>query len=114
MSDFRRLQGFGSLCNENESMKNFNAAKLEVIAPQDHALDLRDEPAKISPGVIGNHDQCMPIFPGSGSFHLLAGSNPFEGWKVRGRVRKVVLRGTVAFENGRIMVETGYRRNVRA
>ncbi len=41
------------------------------------------------------------------------GWTPFEGWKVRGRVRKVVLRGKTAFEDGRILVEAGYGQNVR-
>jgi dihydroorotase-like cyclic amidohydrolase len=39
---------------------------------------------------------------------------PFEGWKVKGKVRKVVLRGKVAFEDGKVLVEKGYGRNVRA
>jgi carbamoyl-phosphate synthase / aspartate carbamoyltransferase / dihydroorotase len=38
---------------------------------------------------------------------------PFEGWKVKGRVRKVVLRGTTAFEDGKILVNQGFGRNVR-
>jgi len=38
---------------------------------------------------------------------------PFEGWKVRGKVRKVVLHGQVAFEDGKILAEKGYGRNVR-
>ncbi len=41
------------------------------------------------------------------------GWTPFEGWKVKGRVRKVVLRGQTAFEDGKIMVPPGYGRNVR-
>jgi len=41
------------------------------------------------------------------------GWTPFEGWKVKGKVRKVVLRGQVAFEDGKILVEQGYGRNVR-
>jgi len=41
------------------------------------------------------------------------GWTPFEGWKVKGKVRKVVLRGKTAFEDGRILVEQGYGRNVR-
>jgi carbamoyl-phosphate synthase/aspartate carbamoyltransferase/dihydroorotase len=41
------------------------------------------------------------------------GWTPFEGWKVKGRVRKVVLRGKTAFEDGKILVEQGYGRNVR-
>jgi carbamoyl-phosphate synthase/aspartate carbamoyltransferase/dihydroorotase len=38
---------------------------------------------------------------------------PFEGWKVKGKIRKVVLRGETAFEDGKIMVKAGYGRNVR-
>jgi carbamoyl-phosphate synthase/aspartate carbamoyltransferase/dihydroorotase len=41
------------------------------------------------------------------------GWTPFEGWKVKGKVRKVVLRGQTAFEESRILVETGYGKNVR-
>jgi dihydroorotase-like cyclic amidohydrolase len=41
------------------------------------------------------------------------GWTPFEGWKVRGKVRKVVLRGKTAFEDGRISVEPGYGKNIR-
>jgi carbamoyl-phosphate synthase/aspartate carbamoyltransferase/dihydroorotase len=38
---------------------------------------------------------------------------PFEGWQVKGQVRKVVLRGQTAFEDGKILVDKGYGRNVR-
>lgn len=41
------------------------------------------------------------------------GWTPFEGWRVKGRVRKVVLRGKTAFEDGTIQVEPGYGRNMR-
>ncbi len=41
------------------------------------------------------------------------GWTPFEGWKVKGRVRKVVLRGKTAFEDGRILAEAGYGKNIR-
>jgi carbamoyl-phosphate synthase/aspartate carbamoyltransferase/dihydroorotase len=41
------------------------------------------------------------------------GWTPFEGWKVKGKVRKVVLRGKTAFDDGEILVEKGYGRNVR-
>jgi carbamoyl-phosphate synthase/aspartate carbamoyltransferase/dihydroorotase len=41
------------------------------------------------------------------------GWTPFEGWKVKGKVRKVVLRGEVAFEDGKVLAEQGYGRNVR-
>ncbi|MFZ5821031.1 MAG: amidohydrolase family protein [Chloroflexota bacterium] len=42
------------------------------------------------------------------------GWTPFEGWQVQGRVRRVVLRGKTAFEDGKILVEPGYGENVRA
>ena len=41
------------------------------------------------------------------------GWTPFEGWKVKGKVRKVVLRGRTAFEDGKILVEKGYGQNIR-
>ena len=41
------------------------------------------------------------------------GWTPFEGWQVKGRVRKVVLRGETAFEDGKVLVKPGYGQNVR-
>jgi dihydroorotase-like cyclic amidohydrolase len=41
------------------------------------------------------------------------GWTPFEGWKVKGKVRTVILRGQTAFEDGKILAEKGYGRNVR-
>jgi carbamoyl-phosphate synthase/aspartate carbamoyltransferase/dihydroorotase len=41
------------------------------------------------------------------------GWTPFEGWKVRGRVKRVVLRGQTAFKNGRVTAKPGVGRNVR-
>lgn len=41
------------------------------------------------------------------------GWTPFEGWKVKGKVRKVVLRGKTAFEDGKFLVQAGYGKNVR-
>ncbi len=41
------------------------------------------------------------------------GWTPFEGWKVKGKVKKVILRGQTAFEDGKIVVEQGYGKNVR-
>ena len=41
------------------------------------------------------------------------GWTPFEGWKVKGKVRKVVLRGRTAFEDGKVLVEQGFGRNAR-
>jgi len=41
------------------------------------------------------------------------GWTPFEGWRVKGKVCKVVLRGKTAFEDGKILVPPGYGRNIR-
>ena len=41
------------------------------------------------------------------------GWTPFEGWKVKGKVTKVVLRGKTAFENGNVLAEKGSGRNIR-
>ena len=38
---------------------------------------------------------------------------PFEGWKVRGKVRKVVLRGEIAYEDGKVLAKAGFGRNLR-
>jgi carbamoyl-phosphate synthase/aspartate carbamoyltransferase/dihydroorotase len=45
--------------------------------------------------------------------HSRCGWTPFEGWQVKGRVTKVVLRGREAFKNGKILVEPGYGKNIR-
>jgi carbamoyl-phosphate synthase / aspartate carbamoyltransferase / dihydroorotase len=45
--------------------------------------------------------------------HSRCGWTPFEGWKVKGRVTRVVLRGHEAFEDGQILAEAGYGRNIR-
>jgi dihydroorotase-like cyclic amidohydrolase len=42
------------------------------------------------------------------------GWTPFEGWQVRGRVTRVVLRGREAFRDGNIVVQQGYGMNLRS
>ncbi|NCP86087.1 MAG: hypothetical protein CO094_03255 [Anaerolineae bacterium CG_4_9_14_3_um_filter_57_17] len=46
--------------------------------------------------------------------HSRCGWTPFDGWKVTGQVQKVVLRGKTVCENGKILAQPGYGRNVRA
>jgi dihydroorotase-like cyclic amidohydrolase len=41
------------------------------------------------------------------------GWTPFEGWKAKGKITKVVLRGRTAFEDGRVLAEKGSGRNIR-
>jgi carbamoyl-phosphate synthase/aspartate carbamoyltransferase/dihydroorotase len=45
--------------------------------------------------------------------HSRCGWTPFEGWKVKGRVHKVVLRGKTAFEDGKVSAGAGYGKNIR-
>ncbi len=42
------------------------------------------------------------------------GWTPFEGRRVQGQVRRVVLRGVDAFKDGRVLVEPGFGQNIRA
>lgn len=60
-------------------MENFTVIKLEIFVPQEHALKIRDELAKIGVGVIGNYDHCVAITPVRGFFRPMEGANPFEG-----------------------------------
>ncbi len=41
------------------------------------------------------------------------GWTPFEGWQVKGRVTRVVLRGQDAFKDGEILAPRGYGRDIR-
>jgi dihydroorotase len=49
---------------------------------------------------------------GPEGLHTRCGWTPFEGLTVQGRLRRVVLRGQVAFEDGQIRVEPGFGRIV--
>jgi carbamoyl-phosphate synthase/aspartate carbamoyltransferase/dihydroorotase len=49
----------------------------------------------------------------AGNQFTRCGWTPFEGWQVKGRVTRVILRGQTAFEDGKILVEAGYGKNVR-
>jgi dihydroorotase-like cyclic amidohydrolase len=42
------------------------------------------------------------------------GWTPFEGWKVKGRVMRVVLRGRKVYKDGKVLAEKGFGKNVRA
>ncbi len=41
------------------------------------------------------------------------GWTPFEGWKVHGRIHRVMLRGEEVFQDGRVIAHTGYGQNIR-
>ena len=44
-------------------MDNFTDVKLEIFAPRDYALKIRDELANIGVGHVGNYDHCVAIYP---------------------------------------------------
>lgn len=41
------------------------------------------------------------------------GWTPFEGWKVRGKLRRVYLRGKVVYEHDQVLAPPGYGLNIR-
>lgn len=45
--------------------------------------------------------------------HSRCGWTPFEGWQVRGRVRRVVLRGQEVYRDGQVLAQPGFGRNLR-
>jgi len=45
--------------------------------------------------------------------HSRCGWTPFEGWKVRGRVTRVVLRGQEAYQDGEVLAPCGFGQNIR-
>jgi len=66
------------------------------------------------------HDTCVEIDLGADwelhacEMHTRCGWTPFEGWKVRGRVIRVRLRGREVFRDGQILVEPGFGKNLRS
>lgn len=46
--------------------------------------------------------------------HTRCAWTPFEGWQVRGRLRRVVLRGQEAFRDDAVLAPPGYGNNLRA
>ena len=60
-------------------MQNFKEVKLEIFVPQEHALPIRDELAKIGVGVIGMYDHCVALTAVRGYFRPLPGAKPSEG-----------------------------------
>jgi carbamoyl-phosphate synthase/aspartate carbamoyltransferase/dihydroorotase len=45
--------------------------------------------------------------------HTRCAWTPFEGYRVRGRVRRVVLRSQVAYQDGQVLAPPGYGKNIR-
>ena len=49
-----------------------------------------------------------------GEMQTRARWTPFEGWTLRGRVKRVVLRGVEAYRDGEVLAQPGFGRDVRA
>ena len=47
------------------------------------------------------------------SHHMNVDYSAYEGWELTGKVKTVMLRGTVAIDNGRCMVEKGFGKFIR-
>jgi carbamoyl-phosphate synthase/aspartate carbamoyltransferase/dihydroorotase len=47
------------------------------------------------------------------AMHSRCGWTPFEGWQVKGRIQRVVLRGRDAFRDGKVLANPGFGRNIR-
>lgn len=47
------------------------------------------------------------------SHHMRTDYSAYEGWKVQGKVKTVLLRGSVAIHNGQCLVEKGYGRFIK-
>lgn len=60
-------------------MENFTDVKLEIFVPEEYALEIRDELAKVGVGRLGDYDHCVAMVPVRGFFRPLPGSKPFEG-----------------------------------
>ena len=60
-------------------MENFIDVKLEIFVPQEYALKIRDQLAKIGVGRIGDYDHCVASTTVQGYFRPLPGANPFDG-----------------------------------
>ena len=60
-------------------MEDFTDVKLEIFIPQEYALKVRDQLAKIGVGRIGDYDHCVAIYQVQGYFRPLPGANPFDG-----------------------------------
>jgi dihydroorotase-like cyclic amidohydrolase len=47
------------------------------------------------------------------ALYTRCGWTPFEGWQVKGRLQKVVLRGTIAYEHSRVLAPPGSGTNLK-
>ncbi len=93
------------------------AASRYALSLDDIILRMHTNPRRIF-HLPEQHDTWVEIDPEAGytlrgaELHTKAGWTPFEGWQVKGRVERVVLRGQVVYENGKILAAEGYGKSV--
>ncbi len=71
----RTMEAIGRMSD----MENFTEVKLEIFVPQEYALKMRDELARIGVGHIGDYDHCVAMISVRGYFRPLPGADPFDG-----------------------------------
>ena len=49
----------------------------------------------------------------AGELYSRAGWTPFEGWKLRGKVKRVTLRGQEAYRDGQVLAPAGSGIDIR-
>jgi len=69
-------------------------------------------PAKIfgirtNPQTFIEIDTNLKLEIGNWKFHTKCDWSPFDGWKVKGKVEKVFIKGRKVFEDGKILVKRG-------
>ena len=73
----------------------------------------QENPARIF-GTKGDPRTKITVDPNSSfiihnsSLFTKCGWSPFDGWRVKGKVKRVFIRGTEVFENGKILVKPGF------
>ena len=96
-----------------------NAVSEQRLTVDDIVLRLHTNPCRIfrlpaQPQTYVEVDLDAPWTFTAAAMQSHCGWTPFEGWTGRGRVRRVVLRGEEAYIDGRVLVEPGFGKNVRA
>jgi carbamoyl-phosphate synthase/aspartate carbamoyltransferase/dihydroorotase len=92
----------------NEGRLSINDVLSRMVTNPRRIFDLPEQP---DTWVEVDEDATYEIR--AAEMHSRCGWTPFEGWKVRGRVCRVVLRGQEVFRDGKILAQPGYGQNIR-
>ena len=81
---------------------SLNAAKLFGLYPQKGAIRLN---ADADFTIVDLEKEW--IVDGKNLYYK-QGWSPFDGWKIKGAIDKTIVRGTIVFDNGKVMVSKGF------